>query len=577
VQNYENNLKILTIVKRKIRTHNNFKEKSINLKQTLQGMMKISLITYLLWGIAIVGFSQNLEPAQKKNKWGYVKADNPKKFVIKAKFEEAYPFGKWLDSSFAFVRNGDYYGIIDRKGKWVIKPNYDTIFTQKKLGEVLLFAKKSNESFLLNRKGEIVSEGFGSVEPLNKEVFLVVKNKQMGIFLRKNDKYETILPPEFDYVAVVNFTNTLFQTKKNGKIRFYDLKTKKFSEEYDKHQSIRIRDTATYETFIVVEKNAKKGLIDEKMNFIVNIEYDNIRHFKEKRKSTIFELTKAGKKGLIDETGKTILPIEFEYFLYDQNAYITAQKNNLLGLYDTTGKQILNHLYEDIRFWKEQNVFQVTKDKLQGLVSMEEKIVLPILYKNLMRVSYQTPCYILATKEKGKNILALENNTVQQISQEDFEELIAIEPPQLKFIGKMKGKENVYLLDEKKLKKILKNDYDEITTFNKTFYKVRSKGKQYFLDKKTEQLTALPPHTLLLNEDALYMTEDRKFKKYTEGQPEGTFYLEQDDKAFFWNINTQQLTPTERIIPFSSDNQMLKSQNQPLQNRKRNTQKTRKK
>lgn len=577
MQNYENNLKILAIVKRKIRTHNNFKEKSINLEQTLQGMMKISLITYLLWGIAIVGFSQDLEPAQKKNKWGYVKKENPQKFVIKAKFEEAYPFGKWLDSSFAFVRNGSY-GIIDRKGKWVIKPNYDTIFTQKKLGEVLLFAKKSNESFLLNRKGEIVSEGFGSVEPLNKEVFLAVKNNQMGILLRKNDVYETILPIEFDYVSVVNFKNTLFQVKKNGKIRFYDLTTKKFSEEYDKHQSIRIRDTATYETFIVVEKNAKKGLIDEKMNFIVNIEYDNIRHFKEKRKSTIFELTKAGKKGLIDETGKTILPIEFDGFLYDQNAsYITALKNNLFGLYDTTGKQILNHLYEDIRFWKEQNVFQVSKDKLQGLVSTEEKIVLPILYKNLMRVSYQTPCYILATKEKGKNILALENNTVQQISQEDFEELIAIEPPQLKFIGKMKGKENVYLLDEKKLKKTLKNDYDEITTFNKTFYKVRSKGKQYFLDKKTEKLTALPPHTLLLNEDALYMTEDRKFKKYTEGQPEGTFYLEQDEKAFFWNINTQQLTPTERIIPFSSDNQMLKSQNQPLQNRERNTQKTRKK
>jgi len=166
---------------------------------------------------------------------------------------------------------------------------------------------------------------------------------------------------------------------------------------------------------------------------------------------------------------------------------------------------------------------------------------------------------------------------VQQISQEDFEELTAIEPPQLKFIGKMKGKVNVYLLDEKKLKKTLKNDYDEVNTFNKTFYKVRNKGKQYLLDKKTEKLIALPPHTLLLNEDALYMTQDRKFKKYTEGQPEGTFYLEQDEKAFFWNINTQQLTPTEKIVPFPSDNQSPnKPQNQTLRNRKRNSPKQKK-
>lgn len=518
---------------------------------------------------------QDLVPKQKKNKWGYSKT-NSNKFAIKAKFDVALPFGKMLDSNRAFVKSTNY-GVIDTKGKWLIKPNYDTIFEQKKINEWFLLAKKGQETFILNKKGEIISEGFSSLEPLNKEVFIFSKNKQLGLMLRKNEKYEIILPAEYRNLGVANFKNTLFYARKDNKVKFYDLNTKKFSEEYDNYANIKIRDTSeirSTKSYLVVEKNNKKGLIDEKLNLILNLEYNQINRFRTTENEVLFEVSKNGKKGLLNEKAQVVLPIEFDVIYYTQ-PYFVAFKDNFFGCYDPQGKQILSHLYEDIRLWKEQNVFLVTKEKLQGIVSKEEKIILPILYSNLMRITYDTPCFILATKPKEKEILMFENNKIEKIHTENYEDLRQAELNPIKLIGKLKSKENVYVLENKKLKKLFKNDYDKIEMFNAEYYWVRNKAKNYFLEKNTEKLILLPQYTLLKDGEETYQVDRRERKKYAEGQEEGTFYLEQEDKAFFWNVKTQKLSPTEKIVPFEKGNRKEQVISKP-KNKSNNEKKTNK-
>lgn len=536
-------------------------------------MKKIVLLFAAILGFELFAYTQDLEPKQKKDKWGYTKKENPKKFVIKAKFSEAYPFGKFLDSNKAFVKSANLFGVIDKKGKWLVKPTYDTIIEQKKLGEVFLVAKKSNETFLLNKKGEIISEGFNSLEPLNKEVFIFSKNKFLGLMLRKNEKYEIILPAEYKNLGPVNFNNTLFFARKESNVKFYDLPTKKFSEEYDKYTSIRIRNTSTLKdkkTYMVVEKDKKKGLLDEKMNVIIALEYNQINQFRTNRDNEIlFEVRKEGKKGLINENGETILATEFSAIYYN-DTYLMAFKDNFFGCYDLAGKQILNHLYEDIRFWKEQNVFLVSKEKLQGIVSLEEKIVLPILHTDLSRLNYENPCYIVSTKDKKKSIFVFENNKIEKIYKEDFEDIRFLEMKPLQVIIRHKAKENVYVIEDKKIRKLYKNDYDKIEPLNKGYYLVSNKAKKYLLDKKTEKLTALPKYTLLKDGQEQYQVGKRESKKYAEGQEEGTFYIEQGEKAFFWNIKTQKLLPTEKIIPFEKEknNSKLEKINSPEKERK---------
>ena len=520
-------------------------------------MKKVALFFAIILGFQSVN-AQDLEPKQKKGKWGYTKKENPKKFIIKAKFNEAYPFGKFIDSNRAFVRSAGLLGVINKKGKWLVKPTYDTIIEQKKLGEVFLLAKKSNETFLLNKKGETISEGFSSLEPLNKEVFIFSKNKFLGLMLRKNEKYELILPAEYENLGVVNFKNTLFFARKEGKVKFYDLLTKKFSEEYDKYNNIKVRDTSTLrskKTYIVVEKDKKKGLLDEKMNIIIALEYDQINQFRTNRgdHEILFEVRKEGKKGLINENGKTILATEFSAIYYN-DAYLMALKDNFFGCYDLEGKQILNHLYEDIKFWKEQNIFLVSKEKLQGIINIEEKVILPILHTDLSRLNYENPCYIVSTKDKKKSIFAFENNTVEKIHKEDFEDIRFLEAKPLQVIIRNKAKENVYTIENKKIQKLYKNDYDKIEQFNKNYYLVNNKARKHLLDKKTEKLTPLPEHTLLKDGEEFYQVNNREKRKYAEGQEEGTFYIEQGEKAFFWNIKTQKLVSTEKISPFEKKN-----------------------
>ena len=501
--------------------------------------------------------AQNLEPKQKKNKWGYSKT-NSNKFAIKAKFDAALPFGKMLDSNRAFVRSGSNYGVIDAKGKWLVKPIYDSIFEQKKIGEAFVLAKKGEDNFILSKKGEIISEGFKSLEPLNKEVFIFSKNKQLGLMLRRNDKYELILPAEYDNLGAVNFNNNLFFVRKEGKVKFYEFNSKKFSEEYDKYSSIRVRDTGNIrerKTYMVVEKNKKKGLLDEKMNLLIAIEYNDINRFRVGNENEVlFEINKERKKGLIDDTGKTILAAEFDA-IYHNQSYFVAMKNGLFGCYDYNGKQILSHLYEDIRFWKEQNLFLVTKEKKQGLVSTEEKVVLPLLYTDLSRITYQNPTYIVSIKDNKKSIWVFEENKIEKIHKDEFEDIRFLENNPTLVIIKSKNKENVFAVENKQLKKLYKNDYDKIEKFNKEYYLVRNKGKNHLLDKKSEKLFVLPEYSLLKDSEDTYQVGRKEHKKYTEGQEEGTFYIEQENKAFFWNVKTQKLAPTEKVKPFEKEKQ----------------------
>lgn len=500
-----------------------------------------------------VSFGQEIVPQEKKGKWGYVKKENTKKFIIKAKFQEAKPYGKFLDSNRAIVRQKKQYGVIDQKGKWLIKPIYDTIFEQRKLGEAYLLAKKNDENFFLNSKGEIVSEGFKSFEPLNKENIIFSKNKQFGLIQKQNEKYEIILAPEYESIGVANFANTLFFLKKENQVQFYELKTKKFSEKYDKYTNIRVRDSVNSrerKVFLVVEKEGKKGLIDENFNQILPIEYNQITRFRaDKDKEILFEIRKQGKIGIVNASGKIILPAEFDLVYYN-HPYLTPLKNGYFGCYNLKGEQILNHIYEDIRFWKEQNVFLVSKDKLQGLVSLEEKIVAPIVYQNLFRVSFQNPCYILATKDKEKNILVLENNKIDKIHNENFEDLRQIHIKPIVFIGKQKSKENIYSLENRQLKKKLKAEFDKIEKFNKEYYWVQNKAKKYLLDKKTEKLILLPEYTLIKDGAETYKIQRGKeieIKKYAEGQSTETIYLENKEKAFFFNPKTQELKETKKV------------------------------
>ena len=60
---------------------------------------------------------------KKLRKYGY--QDNKKNFVIKPKFINAYDFmGDYATVSIYNKSNGEKYGTIDKRGNWIVKPDY---------------------------------------------------------------------------------------------------------------------------------------------------------------------------------------------------------------------------------------------------------------------------------------------------------------------------------------------------------------------------------------------------------------------------------------------------------------------
>jgi|GEM_PF-5090003 len=481
------------------------------------------LFGFLFLTCALHGFSQNLIPAEKKGKWGFLK-EGSKKFAIKPSFQEVMPFGKMLSEGKAFVKQSGQWGVIDTKGKWLIKPAYNTLFQLKKAQIVWLLAKSGKEKFILNSNGEKITPAFSDFEPYNQKVFLVVKDKMWGLWWYENNTFTEILPMEYERVGIANEDLDVFYAQKEKKVKFYNIRSKKFSEEYDKHRLLKVatREDSTRRrmAYLLVERQSKKGLLNPSdFKMILPLAFDEIRQIPNQQNKILFEVAQNGLLGIFDNQGKEILPISFDRFSFLYKDLILATKNAQWGAYNYEGKQVLSHLYQDIRYWKDANVFAVQKDTLHGIVSYEEKNILPINYQAVDILSFEKPIYIRITQKR---------------------------------------KQKIVILEGEKVLPYLKDEYEKIQSFNEKYWYAQNLLKKMLIDKKTQKIWLLPPHTRIEDGKRLYMTmvdSQRVMKPFAENQPEGTFYLENEEKAFFWRPNENKLIPTNKVVELGKGNE----------------------
>lgn len=170
--------------------------------------------------------------AKKNDKWGYIDKDN----VIKIPFEydELNPFGKY---KLAPARQGVFWGVINQNNQWVITPIYDDMMFA--FQNELLRVKKDGLVGFVNTKGEI---------------FIELKYKNADGYAR-------------------SLSNVIRVVKTNGKIIILDATNgRELCEEgFDKMNKFN----RAYNTAIVL-KNGKYGLINNKCEVILPLEYDYI-------------------------------------------------------------------------------------------------------------------------------------------------------------------------------------------------------------------------------------------------------------------------------------------------------------
>lgn len=79
---------------------------------------------------------------------------------------------------------------------------------------------------------------------------------------------------------------------------------------------------------------------------------------------------------------KCIIPIEFDYIEFNYSLGFTIKKNNLCGLYSSTGTPIVPIIFDS--FTIEGNLIIVKKDGLVGLYSSSGSLILPANFFNII-------------------------------------------------------------------------------------------------------------------------------------------------------------------------------------------------
>ncbi len=133
-----------------------------------------------------------------------------------------------------------------------------------------------------------------------------------------------------------------------------------------------------------IEKSYVYGLVGKGGKLVLPIEYGSIEKFTEH----LFIFSKQnnkgdlmlGKMGLVNSKGKIVLEQKYDLIYPITEGFATIKLNNRWGLMDSTGKVILQPIYEEIRNPKAEGFVGFKKDDKWGIIKFDGTILVNPIY-----------------------------------------------------------------------------------------------------------------------------------------------------------------------------------------------------
>ncbi|WP_185113831.1 WG repeat-containing protein [Chryseobacterium sp. Leaf405] len=379
-------------------------------------------------------FSYGLAAVHKNGKWGFI--DNSGKLIIPLVYDNVDYFRY---SGLAAVKKDGKSGFINKLGAEIIPIIYDGAYQEMKDSNVLV--EKNKKWAVFNNKGKQLSEfkydnlnsfkrayitdfskdifkrdestffenGAALVEtngkfefinsraqaafPNNKFDSATVFDTYHNAIVKRNGKYGIIkptgefrIPLEYDFIEYydTHHLNSEYYNVKKGKIFFFynkDLKKIGESEEPIYNDFSVSNPTITYKNL-----KGKYGIVDWQGNVVIPFDYDGIY----KIEGTHFLSVKKGKYyGVISESGKTKIPTKYEslFPVYDKFDDEDLRQKNLFvadeKLIDINNKILIREYDSIMPIFYNHNKLIVSKNKKYGIIDVDNKILLPIVYDEI--------------------------------------------------------------------------------------------------------------------------------------------------------------------------------------------------
>lgn len=516
-------------------------------------MKKITLILLLLLVVSCQGqTSENYERINKNNSWGFVD-ENGKEIIPLGTYEFLNPID---EKNMILAKKNGKDGYIDIHQNILIPFDYDDLGVFSSTNG-LAPAKKNGKSGAINRKGETVvpfvydkvnyfynsglaivikDKKFGFVNALGEEILptiyenvdqtmtdefvLVSKNKKWAFFSNNGEQLTDFKFDEVKQAYIMEngrnkdtyFKGGLAIVSIGNKTQFLDKNLKEIIPlgKYDYVESLNKCG------FGIVGKNKKYGIIDNKGNEIVRLDYDKVEH--PKRYSNILELfvlekngtlqifdaniklikedildytwdkidfddyyldvlllkDNQNKFGIIDETGKVIIPFEFEEIRpFDGQETAIAKKNNYFGIIDFRNKELVSFENDEIYSSKFSEIFVIKQNEKFGLFNKQGGKIMDFVFEDLQPCFYDENNKFIV-KSKGK--YGIIDITGKEIIPTEFDEISNwVEyGPEAHFVTKNK-KKGMYSRDGKQL---IPSIYDELNYITDNLIIV-SQNKKY--------------------------------------------------------------------------------------------------
>ena len=446
-------------------------------------------------------------------KWGFVNEKGT--LVIPAVFDEAYSF----DEGVSRVVRNDLYGLIDKKGKFIVPCQYKSIgFCVG--GFFSVQDVETDKKGFIEKTGKIVVPiKYDSVGRFFDGMALVYKRNAGCGYVDATGK--EVIP--LQYADGWAFEQGTVPVKKNDKWGFINKKNKPLTSfVYDDAQPFE-------EGFSVVTKDDKKGFVNPQGKEIVPLVYENAEKFSE----GLAAVKKEGKWGYIDTEGKVVIPFAYSYAgrFQEGTAYVLIYKTDFLidkmgncvrgceqlekdkaqkpqkgwrsryefigkttddftvvgngglqGLVDKRGREVIPTKFTQV--WVAFNHAFVVLDNKQGMFDLKGKEVIPVIYDSLIPKEMKDGGFILRATARDIffSVLTKEGKVIVP---ENFYTYIEIEDYLEQGIIPVyrEGKVGLYNLEGKELLPI---KFDKIwpTHKEKAAVEVFYQGKSFYIDRE---------------------------------------------------------------------------------------------
>lgn len=302
-------------------------------------------------------------------------------------------------------------GVVDKKGKTLIEPEYTTIYIPNQSKEVF-FCFNGDEYKVLDSKGKDIFTEFSSVSPITisdtslemeKQVLCYEENGKLGLVDFEGQKlsgaiYEKVeslknkpgcilVKKDGLYGVLDSFGNTVVDIKYNS------VKSDEFCSEIEGYLKTG---------YIVTEKTNSGiiyGYIDYNGEMLVEPKYENItRALEYQNEDDIYLIfMERGKKGVI-KNKKVIIKSKYQAInYYDPSDVFIVNKNGKYGFYDSEGAEILKP--EFTAYSIAGDYISVKKDENTLLYDLHGNLVNSNNYRSISETG--NPAYFIAQDEHG--------------------------------------------------------------------------------------------------------------------------------------------------------------------------------